>query len=218
MKDLFMPEKLVSQKEAARIAGVKQSSISALRKSEKWGFFVGSKVNVLDPSWYKYLNSRGLTPWGNIPEIENGNGNSVEDIEMMELEKDERLEESIPDYDHIMENDFAEPDMMEAYRKWRAKLTEESFKKKRLEREKLEGSLIPLDFIEKILGEYVALLHKRFLDLPQNKSDRIMQIIESKPENLKHQIVKMLTREIELNLQQTKKEIERNLERYGKEL
>lgn len=197
-------EKLVTQTEAARIAGVNQRSISALKNSDRWGFFVGTKVNVLHQSWFAYLGTRGLSPFGKMPQ--NGNDENGHEFPPDENDLDD-LDDGSEEHNYIVE-----------WKKWRAAVTEENAKKKKLEREKLEGSLIPIDFVQKLIEDYLSLLHKRFLELPQDKIDRIMQIYQAGGEDARSNIIKTLTREIELNLKQTKKEIKRSFEKYQREL
>jgi hypothetical protein len=202
-------EKIVTQREAARLAGVTQKSISSLRKSERWGFFVGTKVNILHQSWFAYLRTRGLSPFGQMAQNNGDNGDSSDnghDFPPDENDADENVE-IVEEYDYILE-----------WKKWRAAVTEENAKKKKLEREKLEGSLIPIDFVQKLIEDYIALLHKRFLDLPRDKIDRIMQIFQAGGDDIQANIVKTLTREIELNLKQTKREIKQSFDKYQKEL
>ncbi len=198
---------LVTQVEAARLAGVTQRSISALKISSRWGFFQGTKVDTSHPSWFAYLSSRGLNPFGIRPQKdldgeetdENDDLSGMGDMNGFEDSENIMLEES----EHILK-----------WKKWRAIKTEEQALKAKLEREKLQSSLIPLAFVEKIVGDYLGLLHKRFLDLPQDIVDRIIQITEAGNENARQMVIDTLIHEIEMNLKQAKKEIDREIIKY----
>lgn len=198
--------KLVTQVEAARLAGVKQTSISSLKISGRWGFFVGTKIDVTHPSWFAYLSSRGLNPFGIRPQkdLDGEETDENDDLNGMEgLEDDFIHEES----EHILK-----------WKKWRAIKTEEQALKAKLEREKLQASLIPLAFVQKIIEDYLGLLHKRFLDMPQDTVDRMIQIMEAGNENARQMLVDTLIQQIEMNLKQAKKEIERMITKYEKEM
>lgn len=191
--------KLVTQTEAARIAGVVQTSISALKVSSRWGFFVGTKVNTQHPSWYAYLSSRGLSPFGTKPKTDLDGEETDENDDLSDSFDETIMEES----EHILK-----------WKKWRAIKTEEQALKAKLEREKLQAALIPLAFVQKMIEDYLGLLHKRFLDMPQDTVDRLMQITESGHENKRQIVIDTLIQQIEMNLKQSKKEIVRAIEKY----
>ncbi len=193
-----LKERLVTQKQAAQMAGCKPPSISSLKLSGRWGFFVGTRININHPSWFAYLKTRGINPFG--VRIENEGVNETD-------ENDENLENALAE----------ESDAIIRWKIARAEYTEEKVKKAILEREKFQGSLIPLDFVQRIIGDYVGLLHKRFLDMPQDMIDRILQIIEAGNEDARQVVIEALIHEIEMNLKQTKKEIGRAFEKYKRD-
>ena len=51
-------EKLITQSEAARIAGVTRQAIGSILKKQNYNFFVGNQVNINHPDWEIYLNER----------------------------------------------------------------------------------------------------------------------------------------------------------------
>jgi hypothetical protein len=194
-----LKERLVTQKQASQMAGVKPASISSLKLSGRWGFFVGTKININHPSWFAYLKTRGINPFG--VRIADEGINETD-------ENDEDLENVLAE----------ESDAIIRWKIARAEYTEEKVKKAILEREKYQGSLIPIDFVETIIGDYIGLLHKRFLDMPQDTIDRILQILESKNENSRQLVIETMIHEIEMNLKQTKKEIVRAIDKYKREI
>lgn len=192
-------KRLVTQKQAAQMAGVKPPTIAGLKISGSWGFFVGTKVNINDPSWFAYLKTRGINPFG--VRIENEGINETD-------ENDDDLSGVLAE----------ESDAIIRWKKARAEYTEEKVKKAILEREKFQGALIPLDFVERIISDYIGLLHKRFLDMPQDMIDRLLQIIEAGNDNSRQMVIETMIHEIEMNLKQTKKEIIRAIDKYKREL
>jgi len=62
---------LISQSEAARIAGVKRQAIHNIKKEGTYNFFEGSKVNTDSQHWKAYLKNRECSVQGKPKPIEN---------------------------------------------------------------------------------------------------------------------------------------------------
>jgi hypothetical protein len=201
--------RLITQEQAAKIAGVTQSAIAHLRKSDHWDFFEGSKVDTQSPSWDIYLRGRDIFATDenedpdDLTEIENDNGDDdeYEDLEALneELKKQHR-----------------EADLK--YKRARAERETKRATKEGILLKRLEGEVLELRFVESIFFQYLGLLHKQFLSMPQHLVDRIVQIAQSNDPDARQTIVDLLTKETERYLAQCKDEVKRGLDRYIQEL
>lgn len=199
--------RLITQDQAAKIAGVTQASIASLKKHNQWHFFVGSKVDTQDPSWQVYLRNREAAQFG---QMLNGNGFDDSDPDF-----DDEYEETDP-FDDDQKQEFRDIDI--EYKRNRAIKERERAKREILNNRKLEGELIELKFVESVYMQHLGMLHKRLLDLPGNLADRVMQIAQSGDDNARQEIIDLFTKETEYHLQQTTDASQRGLDQYIEDL
>lgn len=175
--------KLITQSEAARIAGVARQTIGKIKKFNRYNFFVEdegkNKINTSHPHWRTYLNERGqdgsgretkreiekkiIEPQG-VKGKKKRDGNKVKKVTVASRQKNAFTGGFNPD-------DYVPLGISDIKR-----LTE--IQKLKLEMEVRIGDLFDRDLLTPVLDALAQTIQAYFVDLPRKVSSRICRKLD----------------------------------------